>query len=381
MPGIKTGPKGPRVSLIQDKDIALVAQPDFTVTVLGRLEGEVRRVVNFCVSREVCMSSAYLRPLVLMSDDPTEVMLGGGKLRRKGGNKNGELEGENIEGVLVWLAHLYKLSDEAMKEKGLYEVSIVAIWHALSLWSFGEKKKDAEDLKQWFHAWYATSCAKVELDIKSARSLALPCQLFDHAEGFARVTKYLVYNNGGHIKERLPDGIKGKRLHLAPSMFIGPVNHARGGLKNILHKNMWSKLGHLLRSETDACTCWDATTGQYIKSLADVDIFPLDDFYSFTSRCRNIDFGMYVRKGKAAAQAYFDGLCLDCMDRSKPKGKDLDEEYWRHNSSVGNRWDTRCRIKHGQPSWYVSWLGRDDTRQKLLKGKDGYHRDDYDDEE
>ena len=77
-------------------------------------------------------------------------------------------------------------------------------------------------------------------------------------------------------------------------------------------------------------------------------------------------------------QGYFDGLCLDCMDRSKPKGKDLDDEYWRINANANKRWDSRCRVHHGQPTWYVSWIGRDDVRQKLLKGAHGYHDDEED---
>lgn len=147
-----------------------------------------------------------------------------------------------------------------------------------------------------------------------------------------------------------------------------------------------------MRFETAACKCWDATIGQYLAALVKIDTFPVDDviprasindivarlkqfefdYIPACNRCRSIDWVYVVRKTVAATEAYFDGLCLDCMDRSKPKGKDLDDEYWRHNESMGGRWDTRCRIKHNQATWYVSWLGRDDTRQKLLRGNDGY---------
>jgi hypothetical protein len=81
----------------------------------------------------------------------------------------------------------------------------------------------------------------------------------------------------------------------------------------------------------------------------------------------------------SAAEKYFDGLCLDCMHRSKlQKGQDsrADTEYWEHNVSKAGRWDTSCRITHNQSTWYVSWLGRDDIRQKLLKGASGYRPDD-----
>jgi hypothetical protein len=52
----------------------------------------------------------------------------------------------------------------------------------------------------------------------------------------------------------------------------------------------------------------------------------------------------------------------------------LDDEYEKQNQSVGGRWDTKCRIKHGQPTWYISWLGRPDIREKILRGPDGYRK-------
>jgi hypothetical protein len=85
-------------------------------------------------------------------------------------------------------------------------------------------------------------------------------------------------------------------------------------------------------------------------------------------RCSSIDWNYVIQITRQATQGYFDGLCLDCMDRSKPKGKGLDDEYWRINTSAMNQWEKRCRVRHKQPTWYVSWLGRDDVRQKLLKG-------------
>jgi hypothetical protein len=79
-----------------------------------------------------------------------------------------------------------------------------------------------------------------------------------------------------------------------------------------------------------------------------------------------------VLKAKANTEKYFDGLCLDCMDHSKPKGKNLDDEYWALNSNVNGRWDSKCRIKHNQSTWYVSWLGRPDVREKIMRGLDGH---------
>jgi hypothetical protein len=65
----------------------------------------------------------------------------------------------------------------------------------------------------------------------------------------------------------------------------------------------------------------------------------------------------------------FDGLCLDCMESSKPKA---DKEYWKAcGQSPMGRWDQDCRITHGQQTWYVSWCGRDEHRRKLLDERKG----------
>ena len=64
------------------------------------------------------------------------------------------------------------------------------------------------------------------------------------------------------------------------------------------------------------------------------------------------------------------------MDASKPKYRDADEDYWNHAKS-NVAWDLSCRIRHGQPSWYFSFLGR---KQKMIewrqKKRSGGYNDD-----
>ena len=55
--------------------------------------------------------------------------------------------------------------------------------------------------------------------------------------------------------------------------------------------------------------------------------------------------------------------CTDCMNISKPKLGDADEDYW-HHSDLGVGWDKGCRIRHGQPSWYFSFMGR---KEKMIE--------------
>ena len=38
------------------------------------------------------------------------------------------------------------------------------------------------------------------------------------------------------------------------------------------------------------------------------------------------------------------------------KSEDVDEEYWEHD--ISKEWDAGCSIRHGQPTWYFSFVGR-----------------------
>lgn len=53
--------------------------------------------------------------------------------------------------------------------------------------------------------------------------------------------------------------------------------------------------------------------------------------------------------------SYFDGLCLDCMQNNP----DENPEYWALDTPR-YVYDNTCRIRHGEPSWYFSFMGRRD---------------------
>ena len=120
-----------------------------------------------------------------------------------------------------------------MEELGLYKISVLGVWYAIAYTErdrFGSAK---ESLKAWFAKWYAAIMEGVDLDIDSARALAMPAQLFDHASAFARITKWLAYNHIGAVKECPPKGFMGaKNLHLPPGEFVG--KHAASTLHRSL---------------------------------------------------------------------------------------------------------------------------------------------------
>ena len=96
------------------------------------------------------------------------------------------------------------------------------------------------------------------------------------------------------------------------------------------------------------------------------------DNFSYTpaanacSTCQQ-DYEGQVDRSTQFVREYFDGLCLDCMDKSKPKTKDEDTDFWAHNELTLGSWDRGCRIKHGEPTWYFSFMGRKERRELLLK--------------
>ena len=176
-------------------------------------------------------------------------------------------------------------------------------------------------------------------------------------------------------------------------MLLGPMNHARGSLKTCLHRGIWNPIGSLLEEGDKECSCgqWASTAGYYFAALVKTKAYPLETTFPKNSVNKilerlqkfeafsevqeigegdcdlcseNWDWG--VKKAIDNTRDYFDGLCIDCMDRSRPKMGNTDIDYWRQAESVNGRWDHNCRIKHGEPTWYVSWCGQGEHRQKLI---------------
>jgi len=127
-------------------------------------------------------------------------------------------------------------------------------------------------------------------------------------------------------------------------------------------------------------------------ALDDVKAFPVDEVIhkasimdilerlgNFTmtykptcTQCNNFDWEGAVKEAVNRTKNHFDGLCLHCMDRSRPRAGDVDSEFWKHNQNFTGRWDTLCSIEHNQATWYISWLGSAPLRQKLLRNRSSF---------
>lgn len=170
------------------------------------------------------------------------------------------------------------------------------------------------------------------------------------------------------------------------------MNHARGGLKTCLHRGIWNPVEDVLAKGDYKCDCdeWAATAGYYMAALVKTHAYPLEKSFpknaintildwlqnfstsrmpAYSTGCDlcSVNWKRAVAEAGRQTKQYFDGLCIDCMDRSKYKRSNPDQDYWKHLQSIEGRWDKKCRVSHGEPSWYVSWCGRDEHRQALLQ--------------
>lgn len=77
----------------------------------------------------------------------------------------------------------------------------------------------------------------------------------------------------------------------------------------------------------------------------------------------NRDWKNIATTARSKTLNYFHGLCMDCMSVSKNVRllRDDEKDYWAHNRERDS-YDDDCRISHGEPTWYFSFMGR---REKL----------------
>ncbi|GLA02321.1 hypothetical protein AnigIFM60653_001724 [Aspergillus niger] len=291
---------------------------------------------------------------------------------------------DNCKGMEVLLRSLHG----TLEDMPLDSVTIAGTWHVIM--SCDKYNIDQKRLSSWFKNWWRHETQK-QINtfhyMRFAREAMYPCFVFDHASAFQEVTKRLVYKSVGHITESNPTDIR--QMHLPPRI-IQQINAARGRLRVILHRELYAEVGHIVN--TGECSCKELTTFEYLRELGRIEVWPLEDsmrnqsiqemlerlslfdaknMRSYTNprtgkvgsciSC-NQSWGDIVLKAASTVSKYFDGLCLDCMDLSKDlrSGGDRDDDYWMHNEL--RNWDRGCRIKHGEPTWYFSFMGRREKR-------------------
>lgn len=134
------------------------------------------------------------------------------------------------------------------------------------------------------------------------------------------------------------------------------------------------------------CVAKALSLESYIAGLRKTGIWPLEDmtqksntsiicspgFEDFDCKvpegacmsCKSKLSGTHLEQTAKDVRNYWRGLCLDCMDISKPKTGDLNKDYWLHNELKD--WGRNCRLSnHGRNTWYFSFMGRPEIMSSL----------------
>lgn len=166
------------------------------------------------------------------------------------------------------------------------------------------------------------------------------------------------------------------------------LNAAKGRMRTVLHRKTFAPIKWLQKA---TCECRYKTQFEYIGALIKTGVWPLDDewpkmevnevldklstfsYKPAPSACKQYCQRSYedeVGKTISYIRGYFDGLCLDCIDKGNPKTWNHDTDYWNHDRLKKHEWDKGCRVKHGEPTWWFSFLGRKEDRDQFCKDND-----------
>ncbi|RAL14379.1 uncharacterized protein BO97DRAFT_340628, partial [Aspergillus homomorphus CBS 101889] len=194
----------------------------------------------------------------------------------------------------------------------------------------------------------------------------------------------VVYGAEEHITERNPTRIY--RMHLPPRI-LQQLNAARGRLRTIAHKDLFARIAFVFKQSQ--APCCERTVFEFLRELQRIYVWPFEecmkrssiddlidrlaDFAEKNMRkyvdpktdtpvdcvCYAADWITIIEHVATRVLGYFNGLCLDCMNKTKNlrPGGDQDTDYWEYMDHR-DRWDLGCRITHAEPTWYFSFMGR-----------------------
>ncbi|RHZ63233.1 uncharacterized protein CDV56_107643 [Aspergillus thermomutatus] len=273
------------------------------------------------------------------------------------------LNEDTVRSMELWLREFHSTTDALPKQT----ISVEEVWHTIMA---GDKYgSDLRELKSWFVAWYT------EMRNESGKKF------------FEEFGPNCSFPAMPSITLRRAD----------ESILAEQLNAAKGRLRTILHQALFNRVNQIVDVAT--CACKERTVFDYLKELQRIEVSPLDmsstkasvadmldrlgqydgaktrahavssnDTSGIQSRqspcfeCR-LDGKVIVQRAISRVASYFDGLCLDCMDRTKGLRVEgnKDDDYWSHNAWKDS-YDRDCRISHNEPTWYFSFMGRKEKR-------------------
>jgi hypothetical protein len=138
------------------------------------------------------------------------------------GKETYEINDDDPAAFEIWLRLFHGCLDKARME-----ASISTVWNLIVVAQKYDFDAHCPELRDWFSAWYKENFAKHgSLSNPTCQELLYPCYYFDHAPGFAAITKYLAYNMSIHIQEEMPEGVDPvhKDHHIKNNRVIGKAN-------------------------------------------------------------------------------------------------------------------------------------------------------------
>ncbi|RYP73067.1 hypothetical protein DL769_004304 [Monosporascus sp. CRB-8-3] len=287
------------------------------------------------------------------------------------------IQGETIKAARLWLQTFHSTPD--LDSWALQNFSITDVFHVIKFGQTyvktrkqgaeldnGENKlrpaKDLSMLRQWFQAWYDHHIRsnQVSRSVTTVELLLAPAYWFDCAVIFRDVTKELAYGSARYLGDLAPRGVPGMDIHGIP----GPVLiyryfvalDATGSFPVNYGENRHKSVNRLLGDAENI-------------RLEIIELNPDTRHASWicnpyrqgnaTRTARTLE--AQVKEGINCVRKKFEGLCLDCMHKYKTGDKDCD--YWNHARAMN--FSKGCRFPHGEPTWYYSYMGRDDEMKKF----------------
>ncbi|KAF1812596.1 hypothetical protein P152DRAFT_473745 [Eremomyces bilateralis CBS 781.70] len=304
--------------------------------------------------------------------------------------------------------------------EGTFDCPLDKIYEVLS--TFDSLTMELSIGSTWFDHWYAWRLGHVPLIPPQSRELLAPAFHFDAARSFARLTRYIVYYHDTYAQQgyQRTRPITNERLEL-PARIMQQLDFARGRVRNQIVKGLeypmfmlltyaWSPARKLTgaashvylpdhRGNDANCIYKSQTVGCYVEALIQHGVFPVHEATQRMSISEILQklrtFRMPALAGcrtcarmledmvhllASHAHRYFDGLCIDCMEKDHaihPFVEDLNlRDIWVRPTKrirklqakvrTHNDCSLECSFEHGNASWYYSYMCREDAQYRRL---------------
>ncbi|TVY73436.1 hypothetical protein LSUE1_G005539 [Lachnellula suecica] len=265
----------------------------------------------------------------------------------------------------------------------LHQGTIEQVWDVLDtchIYGFRLNK-----LSPWFASWFISNGGCTKFGHSQLAKLLYPCQEFDHPQAFATITQRLVYEVPGHISDKMPKRFENTH-HQFPPRILGGLNGARSSLKVTIRQEI-DIIKDFLGS---SCYCRKEGLFAYLEALCNTGAWPLEDvmhgkdalslnrvldcLLRFKYNCPQDAYGCdlcsrnflrdTIEPGVKDAQAEFGGLCLDCINNSQASNERGGRSAVARASGKSGKWNAGCRIDHGEPTWWFSYISSKQKPQR-----------------